>query len=534
MGRLIRMVVLMSSAMAAAALAVVLAAATTDAQTSTSGGYDAAFYEQTGLIPAFPYRHCITRFGAYRIGPGPNSLGGGKYCFRIRVNSTCNNACCSTDLDNIEFNVSDSCIVQPSAEVKATINNVPTRVGAAFARPVNGRTGSAVLRLTQLGLNLTTAADVRLCLTLKTNRYGMGCATLEQMCIPSRTAPIGACSVAMIDTSSTCCPVSSSSTPRRNLVKPPMPPPPSPPMPPPPSLSPPPPSPPPPPSRSSPPPPPPPTPMGDLDLCVFARLQPPSNDVRPYQYSMVDCLNIQQAFQDALWAVDLDGAVKSYGSIDSSRCRDREVSICGEAYNADGAGFFRDYVIMAAMPALVEAADAGETVCKPELQGYTVTVTAVGKSWQHSSSADCNSPFVPFPGSTCNAMQGILPFIVDTRFTAGTVTADTTEYCFTVHVLPEDKLEPSTCGAANDNLAKIEWEAKQDANPSVVRGFNLYPAVGASSKLSPSWAAAGGSNILTAGPLNWTLAQANGGRVCIEVENTVTLFDICQSLPGQW
>ncbi|GIL88914.1 hypothetical protein Vretifemale_16836, partial [Volvox reticuliferus] len=285
MGRLIRMVLLMS-AMAAATLAVLLAAVSTDAQTSTSGGYDAAFYEQTGLIPAFPYRDCVTRFGAYRIGPGPNSLGGGRYCFRIRVNSTCNNACCSTDLDNIEFNVSDSCIVQPSAEVKATINNVPTRVGAAFARPVNARSGSAVLRLTQLGLNLTTAADVRLCLTLKTNRYGMGCATLEQMCIPPPSAPIGACSVAMIDTLSKCCRVSSSSTPRRNLVVPPKPrplspqplppPPPSSPQPPPPSPPPPsPPMPPPPSSPPSPPLPPPPSPPPSPPMLPEALGDPP-------------------------------------------------------------------------------------------------------------------------------------------------------------------------------------------------------------------------------------------------------------------
>ncbi|GLI66631.1 hypothetical protein VaNZ11_010560, partial [Volvox africanus] len=232
MGRL-KMVVLMSALVAALAVAW---ASSTDAQEYTYADYtyDVAFGEQTGLIPAFPFRGCVNKIGAYRIGSDIKSLGGGKYCFKIKVNSNCTNACCSTDLYKIEFNVSDSCIVQPAGEVKATINGVPTRVGATYDRPVNGRNGSAILRLTQLGLNLTTAANAEVCLTLKTNRLGKGCGTLEQMCVPPPTAPIGVCSVAMFDKSMKCCPVSSNQYPIPNLNVPPSPPPPSPSTPPPP------------------------------------------------------------------------------------------------------------------------------------------------------------------------------------------------------------------------------------------------------------------------------------------------------------
>ncbi|GIM01244.1 hypothetical protein Vretimale_6044, partial [Volvox reticuliferus] len=169
---------------AIAALALAWAACV-NSQEYNAEDYDAAFGEQTGIFPAFPYRDCATKIGAYRFSPVAKQYPGGKYCFIIKVQSqNCTNSCCSADLNKIEFNVSDSCIIQPAPEVKATINGIYTRVGPAFAYPVNGRNGSAILRLTQLGLNLTTAADAEVCLTLKTNRLGKGCATLEQLCVP--------------------------------------------------------------------------------------------------------------------------------------------------------------------------------------------------------------------------------------------------------------------------------------------------------------------------------------------------------------
>ncbi|GIM01242.1 hypothetical protein Vretimale_6044, partial [Volvox reticuliferus] len=186
-----------------------------------------AFSEQLGTIPNFPFRNCATNIGAYWLGPEVQSLGGGKYCFTINVKTqNCNNACCSTDLHKIEFNVSDSCVTQPASEVKATINGVPTKVGAAYGRPVYGRNGTAVLKLTQLGLNLTTAADAQLCLTLKTNRAGKGCNTLEKLCAVTPMAPPGTCTVAMYDSTCKCCPVSQTpQIPVPNVSSPPSPPP---------------------------------------------------------------------------------------------------------------------------------------------------------------------------------------------------------------------------------------------------------------------------------------------------------------------
>ncbi len=65
----------------------------------------AAFGEQTGIIPTFPYRDCATKVGAYRLAPEVKALGGGKFCFTINVqspSSSCTNACCNADLYKIE------------------------------------------------------------------------------------------------------------------------------------------------------------------------------------------------------------------------------------------------------------------------------------------------------------------------------------------------------------------------------------------------------------------------------------------------
>jgi hypothetical protein len=66
--------------------------------------YDAAFGEQTGALPTFPYRTCATGPGAYQLAPAVRSVGGGKYCFTIQVaqGGGCAGACCNTDLHKIE------------------------------------------------------------------------------------------------------------------------------------------------------------------------------------------------------------------------------------------------------------------------------------------------------------------------------------------------------------------------------------------------------------------------------------------------
>ncbi|GIL93560.1 hypothetical protein Vretifemale_20962 [Volvox reticuliferus] len=108
----------------------------------------------------------------------------------------------------MQFNVSSSCLVQPAPEIKATINNVNTRISPSLDWPLNGRNGSAILRLTQLGLTTVSAANAEVCITLKTNRGSQGCTTLEQLCVSHPDEPLGTCTVAMFDITRTCCPIS--------------------------------------------------------------------------------------------------------------------------------------------------------------------------------------------------------------------------------------------------------------------------------------------------------------------------------------
>jgi hypothetical protein len=64
---------------------------------------DVAGSAASGPIPDhFPYRNCNTSTGAYQLVPGVRSLGAGKYCFNIQVNTACKGACCAVDLKKIE------------------------------------------------------------------------------------------------------------------------------------------------------------------------------------------------------------------------------------------------------------------------------------------------------------------------------------------------------------------------------------------------------------------------------------------------
>ncbi|EFJ49350.1 extracellular matrix glycoprotein pherophorin-DZ2 [Volvox carteri f. nagariensis] len=355
-------------------------AASADAQDFYYGDYDVALGEQTGFVPNFPYRECATRIGAYRLGPEVKSLGGGKFCFTIKVQTqNCNNACCNTDLYKIEFNVSDSCIVQPAADVKATINGVYTRVGAAFGRPVNGRNGTAVLRLTQLGLDTTSAQNA----------------------------------------------------------------------------------------------------------------EPPAIDVRPYRYDNRTCFTIQDNIANyingALYQNGVD--MLSYFAPVAALCSDLEVRVCGTfALSADAQAF--KATADGLMPYLIQQAAGGGSVCKPELEGYTVEITTEGSTCLDlSSSLACSLSPTPFPGSTCNMTQGTLPFTVSTRYSVADRKPNTTEYCFTVNTITPDQIVPSACGsgsASNGVLTTVEWYASQ-AMGTLVKGLNVYPAGGTKATLPVSW-----------------------------------------------
>ncbi|GIM03922.1 hypothetical protein Vretimale_8578, partial [Volvox reticuliferus] len=176
---------------------------------------------QTGSISNFPFRNCETNDGAYHLAPAWWPMGGNKYCFNIEVMNDCWSSCCTATLHKIEFNVSSSCLVA-GASVTATLNGVPTRVGPSYDKPPFGPPGSAILRITQLGLDPVMAQGAVLCITLKPNRGRQGCTTLEQLC-SSPGFPAGTCTAAIFDATCDCCPISQAAQ-----ARPPPPPPPPP------------------------------------------------------------------------------------------------------------------------------------------------------------------------------------------------------------------------------------------------------------------------------------------------------------------
>ncbi|GIM09210.1 hypothetical protein Vretimale_13070, partial [Volvox reticuliferus] len=110
---------------------------------------------QIGTISFFPYFDCARAASSYSLAPEVTFMGGQQYCFTVMAANCTRNQCCNRDLKKLEFNVFSSCVVN-GAEVKATINGVPTKVGPFYDKPYDGPNGTAVLRVTQLGLNMSS------------------------------------------------------------------------------------------------------------------------------------------------------------------------------------------------------------------------------------------------------------------------------------------------------------------------------------------------------------------------------------------
>ncbi|GIL56731.1 hypothetical protein Vafri_12042 [Volvox africanus] len=457
---------------------------------------------QTGTIPNFPFRSCNTSNGAYRLAPVWAPLGGGQYCFTIQVNQdaqSCSGACCTSGLHKIEFNVSSSCLVA-GASVTATLNGVPTRVGATFDKPPYGNPGSAVLRITQLGLDPVTAQGAQLCITLKPNRARQGCTTLEQLC-SSPGFPAGTCTAATFDAACDCCPVS-------QVV------------------------------QAQPPPPPNVIAYRYCEVCVAAKLVPPANDVRPYRFDAATCATIQQQIADAmnaaLSASNITPVFMPFAP-NSTTCSDDTVRTCGVFNGLEVSALESLFTAVSdLMSYFIEVASSGN-VCNPQLERYTVEITTEDNPCLDvSQSASCYLPSTPFPNCTCNLTQGVLPFTIGTTYSHVRNSTNfplSDEYCFAINPLPSTApLVPSTCYQENDTIAKLEWYA-DDSVRSYVKGFMLYPAVGPSKKVSPSWGALGASTLKVS--LNWTNEQANGGLVCVAVRQPYSMDDVCVDPPAQ-
>ena len=99
----------------------------------------------------------------------------------------------------------------------------------------------------------------------------------------------------------------------------------------------------------------------------------------------------------------------------------------------------------------------------------------------------------------------------------------TTAFCFNLTLVSPTN-PGSKCGRSS-GLLKAEFYA-DDKQRRKVNSIGVQPAGGAMRYLSATWGAVG-ENTLKATPLNWSKAQANGGRICLVLYDTVTLDSFC-------
>ncbi|EFJ45175.1 hypothetical protein VOLCADRAFT_94615 [Volvox carteri f. nagariensis] len=136
-----------------------------------------------------------------------------------------------------------------------------------------------------------------------------------------------------------------------------------------------------------------------------------------------------------------------------------------------------------------------------------------------------------FPNSSrCDARQGSAPFaagyLYSSRPGLGRRSNRTTLYCFTFTSL-SSVIDGARCGNATI-LQKVDFWANEELRRSFV-GFGVRPSNSGSLVFrSPSWGPPG-SNIVKATQLRWTLQQAAGAEICLELLNSVSLLDFCIS-----
>ncbi|EFJ49349.1 extracellular matrix glycoprotein pherophorin-S [Volvox carteri f. nagariensis] len=263
-----------------------------------------------------------------------------------------------------------------------------------------------------------------------------------------------------------------------------------------------------------------------------AKLQPPAIDVRPYRYDPYACFQIQDAISTQINVALIDNNIHmlSYFVLNYNYCTELETRVCGTfAYAAEAQNF--KATAEALMPYFLGSASVG-SVCKPELEGYRVEITTEGSTCLDlSGSTSCNAAATPVPSSTCNMAKGTLPFLVSTRYMVNSWSANSTEYCFQVNVLDASQVVPGGCSGDLSQLGEVQLYARRNLSASV-HAVRIYPSVGSSSIVTPSWTAIGGAYLFNV-PLHWSISQAQDASVCIELDNTKTMLDLCLGFPGQ-
>ncbi|GLI63348.1 hypothetical protein VaNZ11_006274 [Volvox africanus] len=433
----------------------------------------------------FPYSPCQQENVAYKIDPNVYSPVRGTYCFTLAVKELqgCTDTCCSADLDTFELNVNnDNCAIS-DANLKSTLNGVPTVTSPTIVAAPGG-SGAVVLRISNLGLNAATADGTVLCLTVE----GDSCTQMDELCVPPDDGNF-VCTAALFDSETMCCPVDYTKWPTELSVDP----------------------------------------FPPCGVCINAELYPPERDYRPYRFDEEDCDSFQSSVTSALNNIYSNGVVYDFRfHPDPSLCEPTKVSICGTASSIPEIEVLQEAINDYA-PVFYDAVTGGE-ICHPKYENYgvSITVNSCGDFLAQPPNPVIECGLLPPPSinCTCNTTTGVLPYFVSSSIREEpSFNNFTSLYCFDMFV-NEDMILPSPCSGL-DILRKVEIYADQSLK-SFVKSFRLFPSGGSPKTVSPSWGPTG-SNLLKVS-LYWTKYQATNASVCVEVKKPLTILELC----GGW
>ncbi|EFJ49283.1 hypothetical protein VOLCADRAFT_104383 [Volvox carteri f. nagariensis] len=244
-----------------------------------------------------------------------------------------------------------------------------------------------------------------------------------------------------------------------------------------------------------PPSPPPPSPPPPCRTCIYISVKAVSPSAGRFTFSQNDC----SAYGSDIGA-DLNDGANSLGialisPFELAECAATYFKVCGTFFSeAEGAS----------------------------LQPYIDDTLAFFLTYVVGEGPSC-------PAGLCNTRQGATPFAAKYLLTkARGRSSSTVLYCFNTTVVAP--LNPDSACGSTTTLLKAEFWA-DDAQRRAVAGIGIQPAGGRMRYLSPTWGAVG-EQTLKATPLMWDLNQANGGKICLELDKATDLGSFCNNVPG--
>ncbi|EFJ49347.1 extracellular matrix glycoprotein pherophorin-V11 [Volvox carteri f. nagariensis] len=456
----------------------------------------------SGLFPNFPFVACQRSQSAYKVASTVTSGGSNTYCFTLRVSvpDNCASYCCQdADLRKFELNVYRKCDIS-GIKLRATLDGAPAKTVPTIVEALDGKNDSTILRLPALGLNQSTADGVELCITLGPNSNGEGCLTLEELCVPPEGFPAGTCTTALFDTQNDCCPLS------RVTVPPPSPPP-------------------------SPPPP------AGCSMCAYFTVVQTVPVAVPFTFSQADCDSFAATVSSGMDGLSIGAVVRPF---ELQLCSGSVVKVCGGLDYSGPADLLSATLENLASFWLEQALGGG--TCPAYLLGQTISVNIGGDGdpinpppscgVSVTKAAACSLPTAADgPACDCNSRQRATPFAMVPVYTEKKGRfANTNMYCFDfLTIAPEFPNGP--CGSTT-TLAKVEFWV-DDAYRRNLTSVGVQPSDATRMTwLAPSFATSGDLTLKVSN-LNWSLSQARGARICMDLDKSVPMADFCLGkVPG--